>query len=139
MLAALRSMGSVRLLTTSVAEYALSHNHIFSLGFGNGEIIARENYIKAGEAPFGTARATFQTGTDPRSILIDDLPQSTESSKIKIDFLGIPLSRYIQIPAFIGEDLPNSEQECETILAEVYRAMGRENTLAESHQNTVII
>lgn len=118
-LAGLRNIGPVKMLTTAVKEYALAQSRAFSLGFNPQDIISREDYISVINDMFGEKWVPLQSRTDPNSILIDNLPPSTESSRIKIQFLGIKSSSYFQIREFYGKEPACFQQEVEDLLAKV--------------------
>lgn len=118
-LAGLRNIGSVKILTTAVKEYALAQNRVFSLGFYDTDIISREDYITSINDMFGEKWVPLHSRTDPNSILIDNLPPTSESSRLKIQFLGIQQSSYFQIREFFGKEPDCFQQEVKDLLAKV--------------------
>jgi len=123
-LAGLRNIGQVKMLTTAVKEYALAQNQAFFLGFSDADIIAREDYVTSINDMFGEKWVPLQSKTDPNSVLIDNLPPSTESSRIKIQFLGIKQSSYFQIREFYGKEPSCFQQELEDLLEKVAQHCG---------------
>lgn len=119
LLSSLRRVGQVKMLTTAIDEYARAHNKLFSLGFRDDEIIARESYITKIQIAYGTDWVPSATGTDPEAVLIDNLPPSTESSRTKRAFLGIRDDGYFQIREFNGKDPEGFSEEIDKIVAKI--------------------
>jgi hypothetical protein len=118
-LAGLRNIRQVKMLTTAIKEYALAQNQAFSLGFSTQDIIAREDYITTVNDMFGENWIPLQSRTDPDSILIDNLPPAAESSRLKMQFLGIKQSSYFQIREFYGKEPACFQQEVDDLLAKI--------------------
>lgn len=112
----LRRIGTVRMLTTSIEAYAKAHNEVFSLGFSEADIIAREKYITKIHLAYGSEWVPSDRKVDPDSVLIDNLSFSTESSLTKTSFLGIGESGYFQIREFDGKDPQCFTQEVDDLL-----------------------
>jgi len=115
----LRQIGTVRMLTTATREYARAHNQTFSLGFLEEEIFSRDEYICKVQVGYGEDWIPTQCGIDKTAVLIDNLPPNTESSRIKIKFLGIDPEHYIQIREFSGKDPSMFSDEVGEILASI--------------------
>jgi hypothetical protein len=118
-LSELRRVGTLKMLTTAAREYAQAHNTILNLGFNVSDIIAREDFICQTYGLHGEAWTPTKTGTDPSAILIDNLSPNTESSRIKIQFLGIKSARYFQVREFYGKDPACFQQEIQELLQRV--------------------
>lgn len=110
-----RGIGDVKLLTTANRQYALKHNDAFNLGFNPDQIIAREDYILRTRLAYGSVYDTLKDNSDPSAFLIDNLPPSDDSPKLKIKFLGIKEDQYIQIREFSGKDPDFFAQELKEI------------------------
>jgi len=117
----LRNIGDVRMLTTSISDYAEAHNRAFALGFMPAEIFARERYINKVLLAYGSEWVASMTKTDPGGLLIDNLSISTESSRTKCAFLGIGEDNYFQIREFDGKDPECFAQEVDNLLSAVAR------------------
>ncbi len=119
LLSDLRGIGSVRMLTTSIEAYAKAHNDVFSLGFQDSEIIAREHYIEKIKLAYGEDWVPVRRGTDPSAVLIDNLTPNTESSLTKCAFLGIGAEQFLQIREFNGKDPDCFPEEVEQLLVRI--------------------
>jgi hypothetical protein len=128
----LRKIGNVRMLTTAISDYAEAHNRVFSLGFLESEIFARERYISKVLLAYGSEWVASMTRTDPGALLIDNLSPSTESSRTKCAFLGIGEDNYLQIREFDGKDPACFVEEVDSLLAAVTRRARGEGADAES-------
>ena len=126
LLASLRNLGPVSMLTTARRDYALAHNSAFALGFSEDEIFARDDYICKIKLAYGEEWVPVEKGVDKNAILIDNLSPATESSRTKSGFLGIGEDRYIQIREFDGKDPKEFSSEVEEVLARVVKLAGGE-------------
>lgn len=106
-----REISEVKMLTTATRDYALKHNEIFSLGFEEHEIIAREDYLYQSVMAYGSVTELLKTRVNPNSLLIDNLPRLADAAMLKQQYLGIKPQQYIQIREFSGKDPQNFDQE----------------------------
>jgi hypothetical protein len=114
-----RQHSQVKMLTTATRDYAISHNEVFNLGFSCQDIIAREDYIEQIQLAYGHDWVPLKTKVDPTAILIDNLSPNTDSSKIKIAYLGINESQYFQIREFNGKDPSKFPLELDQLLIKI--------------------
>jgi hypothetical protein len=121
LLGELRKGGEVWMLTTATREYALMHNKVFQLGFLEGEIVAREDYIIRVPVAYSSEWVPVKTGVNPRSILVDNLALGEESARLKMAFLGIRKEQYFQIREFDGKDPDVFRAEIDVLLNNVKR------------------
>jgi hypothetical protein len=126
LLGELRKGGEVWMLTTATREYALMHNKVFQLGFLEGEIVAREDYIIRVPVAYSSEWVPVKTGVSPRSVLVDNLAPGEESARLKMAFLGIKNEQYFQIREFDGKDPDVFRAEIDVLLNNVKRARERE-------------
>ena len=100
------------MLTTATRDYAEQHNKTFDLGFSPAEIISMRDYIiRVPLAYGGSVWDVIEKGRNPAAVLIDNLPPDDEYPRIKMAYLGINSSRYIQIEDFYGEEAEEGELE----------------------------
>ena len=133
MLATLRNLGKVRMLTTATREYAKAHNEVFTLGFGENEIVDREDYTSRVQLAYGFVLEPTRRKSDPQAVLIDNLSPESENSRIKIEYLGIDESRYFRIREFSGKDPDCFEAELKSIFSDIRRIVAQ--TKARHHEN----
>lgn len=126
-----RYLTNVKMLTTATRDYALLHNEAFSLGFSESDVIAREDYLIKTTLAYGSSIETIAAQTDPKSLLIDNLPPNADAAKLKQQFLGIREENYVQIRDFNGKDPEIFENE----LGEIFLKL--QNTL-KSHNKDLI-
>jgi hypothetical protein len=119
LLSELRRSTEVLMLTTATLEYAKAHNDVFELGFLEKDIIARDHYIYTVRGAYGSQWETSQRGVCPSALLIDNLSPRSESSMVKMAYLGIGEESYIQIREFSGKDPENFKGELDEILHKV--------------------
>lgn len=99
LLAELRTIAEVRLLTTATHAYAEAMNGHFGFGFAHAEITARESWM---DFP-GALRTQFrpkQQAVDPRGVLIDD---DDESMNLRMKLLYLGTRSLITVRRFNGE------------------------------------
>jgi hypothetical protein len=119
MLANLRAMGEVYMLTTATRSYALSHNEKFCLGFCEEEIIAREDYITKVDMAYSSEWIPLSRKVCPDAVLIDNLPPREEAPRLKMAYLGIREDRYLQIREFNGKDPHRFASELDQLISRV--------------------
>lgn len=101
-----RTIAPTFLMTFAAKDYALAHNDTFSLGFTESEILARTDFSHTQAGMFVDRTYPLSTAHCPTGLLIDDNPPSDEQAKVKMAFLGIPPSRYIQSRNYRGGKHP---------------------------------
>lgn len=116
-LAACRYLAPTYMLTNSTRDYALAHNKEFSLGFSEDMIFAREDFSRETCGMLHSDTYPLAVGQYPDAILVDN-KSFEESSKedVKIQFLGIDQSRYVQSRFYQGGKQPeNFDKELNAI------------------------
>ncbi len=137
LLGAVRDMAEVSMLTTATREYALAHNQKFQLGFTEGEIVAREDYITKVNMAYSSEWVPSSTRVCPTAILIDNLSPRADAARLKMAYLGIRENQYLQIREFNGKDPENFGAELEQIISRLKTATAPVATppLAAAHRD----
>jgi hypothetical protein len=118
----LRAEGrTVKMLTSSVSEYAYKINSRARLGFYLKDIIAREDYFNFTQVGYSDLPVLLDRNHDTSGHLIDNLSISSDSSILKRGYLGIPMENYHQVSEYTGNDendnfLPEIEHILKTIV-----------------------
>jgi len=110
MLADLRGVAPVKIITTGTEDYAQRANELFSLGFDPSDIISRDGFLVTIRGAYGSS-SLFPTDVDqfPNSVLIDNHPfagSDGEKVRVKMNFLGIGGDRFFQVREFNGDPDP---------------------------------
>lgn len=117
----LRDIAHVKMLTSSVRDYALSMDAAFGFGFSPDEIIAREDYLVSVQVGYGADFCLLYEGLSPTGVLIDDMAPMDTHARLKRAALGIDADRYFQIRRFDGECDPDVffDEEKPSMLANI--------------------
>jgi hypothetical protein len=121
LLATVRNLGTVRMLTTAVREYALIHNETYKLGFAPEDIFAREDYVCEVYGAYGDrSYEPINPGQFPGAYLLDDRHPDDRDLKLKLVWLGKD-STLLRVPAFHGKDHENFPEKLQKILEQIPR------------------
>lgn len=104
MLSDLRSLGHVRMLTTATPDYAQEINRTFTLGFAPEDVISLTPLLETIQLAYGSDTILSKVKTDPSSVLIDHQNPKDKWLRVKMLYLGITESSYVQIREFYGID-----------------------------------
>jgi hypothetical protein len=104
MLDDLRALGPVRMLTTATPDYAQEANRLFNFGFLAQDIISLVPLLETIQLAYGSDTLLTKTHTDPKGVLIDHQKPHEKWLRIKLLYLGIKESSYVQVREFSGLD-----------------------------------
>lgn len=120
----LRGDGEVFMLTTATKKYAAAHNETFRLGFSEGEIVAREDYLIQVTMAYSSELITMKRRVCPEGWLVDNMPPEEEAARLKRAYLGIGVDRYTQVREFNGKDPEVFNREMDQIFSIIKGARG---------------
>jgi len=100
LLAELRKIGPVKMLTSAVHEAAVEENEAHGLGFLPPDIIGREDF-SVYDWYESKATLTVEGNYCPGGVLIDNQCPPDTYSEAKLKFLGINTTRLIVVPHFL--------------------------------------
>jgi len=93
-----RALGIVRILTGSTFDYASEVCQRAGFDFEPSDILSQEAFVVQNGEKYEPARCE----TCPQAFLIDNAEPRSIASKLKMQFLGIPLDRYLRFRTFRG-------------------------------------
>lgn len=106
MIADVKRLGDVAVLTTASSAYAKAALHALNL---NIQVIAREDYMHEVTRNGESGWELLDFGLDPKAVLVDNGPSTKQTRQAKLHYLGIAESRCMEMPTYIGgEDAPNA-------------------------------
>lgn len=114
MIEACRAIAPVKILTSSLRNYALKINSAMELGFPEDDIIAFEDYLEEVHLAYGKRDYLVRAvNVDPNGFLIDNLPPSDFRTAAKMKFLGIKTHQTAIIREYPGGKDPEKFESLE--------------------------
>jgi len=112
-----RQLAPTYILTNAARDYALAHNKEFQLGFDESMVFAREDFSRETNGTFHSMILPLAENQYPKAILVDDKTfKESKEWDVKLRFLGINESRYVQSRCYRGGKQPeNFDKEIKAI------------------------